>query len=375
MSAEKKKLRIAYYCSNRTVFPPPKDIIAANADVMKDIAQGMMKKGHEVTIYAAKGSSLDGAKIEDLGMPPHKLDMAYPKEGQEKRGWISGVADVHNAYRVTYISELVANSDQYDIIHLHVGRSIFGAPFIKFSKCPIVFTLHDEQVEIFHPLMKFFGDKFNLISISNSQRKTLPDLNYIATVYNGTDVKNITFDPNGGKKFLFLSRVSKEKGLETAIAAAKKAGVGLDIYGPAEKKYFENDIKPLLDDKIQYKGIVGKFSSEWSKAFSSAKALLFPIQWEEPFGLAMTESLSHGTPVITFNRGAVPEVLKDEKTGFICKENTIDSMAEAIAKINDMSEEDYKNMRSSCRKHVEDNFSVEKMVDGYEEIYYKVINK
>ena len=162
-----KKLKIAYYCSNRTVFPPPNNLITANADIMQEISKAMIKKGHNVTIYASKGSSMKKAKIVDLGLPPHKLDYAYKSEE-----WVK---DLHNSYRIAYISELINNSDKYDLIHLHVGRVFFGEPFIKFAKCPIIFTIHENFVPSFGPLMNFYK-KSKLVSISNDSIQINPSL-------------------------------------------------------------------------------------------------------------------------------------------------------------------------------------------------------
>ncbi|MCK4473789.1 glycosyltransferase family 4 protein [Candidatus Parcubacteria bacterium] len=362
----KQKLKIAYYCSNRTIFPPPKNIIAANAGVMLDIAKGMVKKGHDITIYASKGSAMKGAKIIDLGLPPHKLDYAYQSEE-----WVK---DLHIAYRITYISELINNSDKYDLIHLHVGRVIFGEPFIKFAKCPVIFTIHENFIPSFKPLMNFFKQS-NLISISNSQRKTFPDINYISTIYHGVNVDDYPFNQTPQDYCLFMNRISKEKGIEFAIKTAQRAKVNLNIYGPGEKNYLKKSILPFTNKKISYHGMVKKYSPEWFRAYSKAKVLLIPIQWNEPFGLVMIEAMACGTPVIAFNRGSVPEIIKDGITGFICKPNNLNSMVQAVKKIYQMPETEYKKMRYNCRKHVEENFTIEKMVDNYEKVYYEILKK
>lgn len=353
----KKKLKIAYYCSNRTIFPPPKDIIAANTGIMFEIVKGMVKKGHDVTVYASKDSAMKEVKIVDLNLTPHELDPAYQTEE-----WVK---DLHTAYRITYISELIANSDQYDLIHLHVGRVIFGEPFIKFAKCPVIFTIHENFVPAFKPLMIFFKQS-NLISVSNAQRKTFPSLNYISTIYHGVDVNDYPFNPTPENKYLFMGRVSKEKGIEFAIELAQKVNIRLDIYGPGEKNYLKNFVLPQLNQKISYHGMVKKYSPRWYKAYSEAKALLFPIKWSEPFGLVMIEAMACGTPVIAFDKGSVREIIKNGKTGFIVK--NVKEMVEAIKKIDQID-------RRECRKHVEEKFTVEKMVDNYEKVYLEILKK
>lgn len=359
-------MKIAYYSSNRTVFPPPKNVVAANAQIMYDIVQEMIKRGHEVTIYASKGSYAEGAKIVDLGMPPHQFDFAYKNEE-----WVK---DLHIAYRLTYTSEMVANSDNFDLIHFHLGRVIFGEPFLRYVKCPVLFTIHESFVPDLAPLMNFYKYA-NLISISNAQRKIIPSLNYLKTIYHGIDVKNYKFNLRPGKNYLFLSRVSKEKGVEYAIQAAQKVKINLDIFGPGEENYLKSSVKPFLNNNIRYHGGVERYSNEWKNAYVDAKAFLFPIQWEEPFGLVMIEAMAFGTPVIAFGRGSVPEIIKDGETGFIIKPNDINGMAGAIKKIDRMPEAEYQKMRQNCRQHVEKNFTIEKMVDNYEKIYNNLIKK
>jgi glycosyltransferase involved in cell wall biosynthesis len=350
-------MKLAYYCSNRTIFPPPKDIVAANAQVMFDIVNGMIKKGHDVTIYASKGSHVDGAKIVDLGLLPHELDYAYQNEE-----WVK---DIHIGYRLAYISDLIAHSAQYDLIHLHVGRAIFGEPFLKFAKCPVIFTIHETLISHLEPLMNLYP-KANLISISDAQRKIIPSLNYISTIYHGVDINKFPFNPKPDRGLLFLSRVSKEKGVEFAIKVAQKTNSVLDICGPGDEDYLKSAVRPYLNDKIKYHGMVKYGSLEWYQAYSQAKAFLFPVQWEESFGLVMIEALACGTPVIAFNRGSVSEIIKDGETGFIIEPGDINGMAAAVKKIDQID-------RAACRKHVEENFTIEKMIDNYEKIYQKII--
>jgi len=360
----KKKLKIAYYCSNRTIFPPPKNIVAANAEIMSEIVRSMTKKGHNITVYSSRGSAMKGVKIVDLNLPAHKLDPAYQSEE-----WVK---DLHIGYRITYISELINNSSKYDLIHLHVDRVIFGEPFIKFAKCPVIFTIHENFVPHLKPLMNFFKQA-KLISISNAQRKIFPFLNYVSTIYHGVHVENYPFNQTPKNNCLFMNRISKKKGVEFAIKIAQKIKVNLDIYGPGEKNYLKKAVLPYLNHRISYHGMVKKYSSKWYRAYSEAKVLLIPIQWEEPFGLVMIEAMACGTPVIAFNRGSVPEIIKDGKTGFICKPNDLNSIVRAVKKIYQMSEIEYKKMRHNCRKHIEKNFTIEKMVDNYEKLYYKIL--
>ena len=361
-----RKLKIAYYCSNRTVFPPPSGIVAANATVMRDIAAGMAAKGHQVTIYASQGSNFPGAEIVDLDLAAHTLDSAY-----EKSEW---VADLHAAYRMTYVSELVARSAEYDLIHFHVGRAIYGLPFLRYAHCPVVFTLHENLVKEMEPVMRRYPKAF-FVSISDAQRKTLPDLPYVATIHNGIRTEDFSFQEKSGDRCLFLSRVSPEKGVEFAIRATCQAGVGLDIFGPGEREYLNRAVRPHLGADIRYHGLAARLSDTWREAYSQAKVFLFPIQWEEPFGLAMIEALAAGTPVVTFGRGSTAEIIKDGETGFIVPPDDVAAMAAAIRKIYALPEVDYRQMRQACRQHAAQNFSVEKMVDEYEKVYWEILGR
>jgi len=203
------------------------------------------------------------------------------------------------------------------------------------------------------------------VSISNAQRKPAPDLNWIETVYNGLDLKLFPFSAKPRNHYLFLGRLLPTKGVAEAIMAVKRAKQSLIIAGiPNEGYYWEKKIKPSLGKDIKY---VGNIPYEKTyKYYGQAKALLCPIQWEEPFGLTFIEAMACGTPVIAFNRGSVPEVIKDKKVGFIV--NSIGEMTVAIKKINEIS-------RRKCRNWVEKKFSLKKMVDDYEKVFLKIFKK
>ncbi len=359
------KLRIGYYGSNRDLFPTSPDVIAANMDVMEQIVKEMKGRGHEITVYASKGSAMEGVTIIDLDLPPHKLDVAYNHENV--------VQELHIAYRIAYISELIKNSANFDIIHLHVGRAIYGEPFLAFAKCPVVFTVHEHLEKPFEPLMNLYAQTANLVSISDSQRQAMPGLNYVETIYHGVEIENFPFIEQPSDAFLFLSRVSKEKGVEFAIQAANQTNIMLDIHGPGEAAYIAKAITPHMSDRIRYHGLIRKHSQEWYDAYGKAKALIVPIQWDEPFGLVMIEAMACGTPIIAFNRGSVPELVIDGVTGFLCEPNDVDGMAKAMQRMQDMSQEEYLQMRRQCRQHIEKNFTVKKMADQYESLYEKLI--
>jgi glycosyltransferase involved in cell wall biosynthesis len=252
-----------------------------------------------------------------------------------------------------------------DIIHNHIGWRFL--PFAPLFKSPVVTTLHGPLNVPYQQFVYGRFKEFPFISISNSQRKPFKKLNYAATVYNGIDIKEFDFNDNPkGDYFAFLARMSPEKGPVQAIKAAKEAGFKLKMAAKVDavdKEYFEKEVKPLIDGKqIKFLGEIK--TSQKSAFLGNAKGLLVPLQWEEPFGLFMTEAMACGTPVIAFKRGSVPEIIKDKKTGFTVK--TINQMKESMKKINLID-------RKECRKWVEENFTAEKMVSEYEKTYKKLL--
>lgn len=359
-------MKIAYYCSNRETVPHPKNIIAANADVMQNIIEELIKRKKDtITLYAPRGSKIKGVKVINLDLRAHGLDSAFIKED-----WVK---NVYTAYILRYMTQLVKDSYKYDLIHLHTGKLYMAMPFADICKCPVLITIHQKLDPHEKLILQQFKTAY-LVSISNNQRKPIPNLPYIATIYHGVDTNKFFFNPNGSSKYLFMSRISPEKGVESAIKAAKKEDVFLNIYGPGEKKYLQEAVLSNVDKKILYRGIAKNKESTWYNAYKNSKALIFPIQWDEPFGLVLIESMASGTPVIAFKRGSVCEIVIDGKTGFLVDPRKgWHGIADAIKKMESLSEAEYRQMRINCRKHVEKNFTIEKMVDGYEKVYAKVI--
>lgn len=344
--------------------PPPTGVVYAPMDIAKWVAEGLTARGHEVDLFAPVGSSAKVRKVIDLGLNPLKQDdkiLSLPNVGQAEKAKIFGLWD---EYLIAQMFNAVERGE-YDIIHVHpVDRALPIA--LSHPEVPIFYTLHDPIFEWRAEIFKMFSSPNQyFVSISDAQRKPAPDLNYAGTVYNGIDMNLFPFSEKGGEDLLFVGRINPNKGVAEAVQAAIKADARLLIVGtPNEGAYWDEKIKPFLNDKIKSVGFVPY--NELYKYYGSAKALLVPIQWEEPFGLVMAEAMACGTPVIAFNRGSVPEVVADGKTGFVV--NTIDEMVEAIGKVDGIS-------RADCRKHVEEKFSVEKMIEGYEKIFLDKLAK
>jgi glycosyltransferase involved in cell wall biosynthesis len=224
------------------------------------------------------------------------------------------------------------------------------------------------------------------VSISKRQQQEMPGINYVATVYNSIVMKNFQFNETGGNDMIWLGRVTKNKGLEAAIKARDTLHKPLTIAGVvdnADKEFYEAEIQPHFEEPLHEV----KTAAAKSTFFGNGKLLLYPLQWEEPFGLVMAEAMACGTPVVAYARGSVPEIVKDGETGFlvnpsdtdirgnyVVKKTGFEGICEAIERMYSLSEENYRAMRKASRKHVEKSFSVEKMVDDYIKVYEKILS-
>ena len=337
-------------------FPLPPKTYGGTELVVYNLGEGLVKKGHEVTLFACKGSKVSA-----------KLDQKWNEPLNIKRVGTKGIIYQNN--RLDYITSI---SDQFDIIHNH--DAIFPILVEEKFKCSFVTTWHSSFFGYNnyiknHPQYKKRMMETKFISISNSQRKGLPGGKFMATVYNGTVDFNDYKLGRGGEYLVWLGRFNDYKGPVDAIKVALKAKEKLILAGSKisrkQKNYFNKSIKKYIDHKkIEYIGEVNL--KQKVKLLKLSSAFLMPIHWEEPFGLVMIEAMACGTPVIAYNRGSVPEIIEDGKNGFIVEENDIDGMVKAVEKIDTID-------RKYCRESVKKRFSIEKMVVGYEEVYKKII--
>ncbi len=318
--------------------------------VVSLLTDELVRRGHEVTLFAS-GDSCSLAELESVHPQALRLDKNVKECG---------------IYEMLQISRVYEQADQFDIIHSHMGCSVL--PAAGLVKTPTVHTLHgiftsDNQKMFMHRRKQPF------VSISNAQRELKLGLNYVATVYNGTDPAQYDFyeQPDSSPYLAFLGRISPEKGVHLAIEIAKRSGWHLKIAGKVDVvdvEYFEQEIKPHIDGKqIEFLGEANH--AQKSALLGGAVATLFPITWREPFGLVMIESMATGTPVIAMNLGSAPEVIEHGKTGFLC--STVDECLAALEQIPTLN-------RADCRQHVVDHFSVKRMVDGYEAVYREIVS-
>lgn len=321
--------------------------------IVSNITEELVKRSHKVYLLAS-GDSKTSAKL----IPVFSTSMRQLPEAKDMK-----IRDALKFIGVGKMLELL-NNIKADIIHNHLGWRFLA--FANFATCPVVTTLHGP---LSVPYMQYIHKKFaqfNFVSISNSQRKPLPELNFVSTVYNGIDISKFEFNDKPEDYFAFLGRMSPEKGPIQAIQIAKLAGVKLKMAAKidaVDTEYFKKEVEPLIDGKqIEFIGEIGP--EEKSDFLKNAIGLIAPIQWEEPFGLFFIEAMACGTPVIACKRGSVPEIVKNGENGFIVE--TVEEGAKAVKKIETID-------RMGCRKHVEKYFTTEKMVDGYEKVYEKIL--
>ncbi len=355
-----RPLRIAQLVLPWIPLPPPG--YAGTERVVYHLTEGLVKRGHQVTLFAS-GDSKTSAKLE--AVIPKAMGLQ-----ENVKSTLGG-----SFYPLLHVAHCFEMGDQFDIIHSHA--QFLGLPFGAACKTPSIHTFHriyefvnpDEKELVFH-----FGPKLNFTSISNAQR--VPGVNYVATVYNGVDTTAYTPLPTKPTRdYLFWAgRVIDKKGPEEAIVVAQKLGLPLVMAGEVtEPEYFEKVIKPHIDGvKIQLaqhenrEGMV--------TLYQNAKVTIVPTKWNEPFGLVPVESLACATPVVSYARGGVVETITDG-TGYLVDEKAgTDGLLEKVKAIVDMDSASYQSMCEKCRQHVLEHFSVEKMVDEYEKVYEKILN-
>ncbi len=345
-------MRIAQIAPVVERVPPPK--YGGTELVVSNITEELIKRGHDVHLFAS-GDSLTSAELHAM----------YPTSLRAV-DWESHYVELRDAGMHIQMGAIVKSlmSGGFDVVHNHIGWRLL--PFADLLPCPVVTTLHGVLTSPFTQANLYAFSHLPYISISDAQRAPLPRLNYAATVYNGIDLDSFEFQEKPGDYVAFLGRITPLKGIKEAILAAQKAKIRLVIgakVDPIDQDYYEQEIKPLIDGKmVQFIGEVDHAGKV--ELLKNARALLALIQWEEPFGLFMVESLACGTPVIAMPRGSVPEIIVDGEHGFIVR--TVAQAAAAIKKVTAID-------RRVCRKRAQEKFTIGHMVDGYEAVYRKLV--
>ena len=347
-----KKLKIAQIAPIILNIPPKTR--GGTEKIVYDLTENLIDKGHDVTLFATKSAKTSA-----------KLKYSFEKGlvSYNQKNWAKQTMTYLNFNH--FINSIAQIKNEFDVIHIHFNQT--AMPIYKYTKIPCLITYHFPINKIVH--QELSKDKnYNPVAISNSHKNNNKKIKGV--VYNGLNLNEVKFNPKNQDYWVIAGRITPDKGIHQAIQICNKLNKKLYIIGKVytnmkkSVEYFNKKIKPYLGKNVNFLGEMSH--SKLLKTFSKAECFIFPIQWEEPFGLVMIEAMATGTPVIAFNRGAVPEVVKNGKTGFVVKDiNQAIKAGRAISEIN----------RHDCRKWVERKFSINKMTDDYLKLYYKIIKK
>lgn len=306
------------------------------------LTEALVARGIDVTLFATL-DSITSAKLDGVVPAPYSEDPTIDAKVWEYR----------------HLSYLFAQADRFDLIH---NQADFPAhAFAPLVRTPMVTTIHGFSSERILPMYQPFQDRVQYVAISEADRH--PSLRYAATIHHGIALEEFPFDPRGGDGLVFFGRIHPDKGAKEAIAAARRSGHRLDIYGIIQDQgYFDASVAPELDDDIRYHGPVG--GTDRARALGKAGALLHLINFDEPFGLSVVEAMACGTPVIAMRRGSMSELIEHGRTGFLVDD--ADDAISAIARIGELD-------RAVVRQRAVERFSVGGMADEYIALYRSVL--
>ena len=330
---------------------PPK-LYGGTERVVSYLTEELVRLGHEVTLFAS-GDSETNARLVAA------CDRAL---------WRDPNCRETLPHHVRLVELVFREARKFDVIHFHCDYVHF--PLLRRHSIPTVTTLHGRVTS--HDLGGLFHEysEAALVSISDDQRRPLPEANWQAMVHHGLPLHLHTFRQQAGDYLLFVGRISPEKRLDRAIEIARRAGrqlkVAAKIYDE-DRSYYQSSIEPLFRESRSFVEFIGEVGGkDKDELMGNAYAFLFPIDWPEPFGLVMIESLACGTPVIAWNNGSVPEILSDGVTGFV-----VDTVDEAVKAVSDVARLD----RGACRRAFEQRFDATRMAHDYLEVYSRLIGK
>lgn len=326
---------------------PPKKY-GGTERIVYHLTEELVRRGHDVTLFAS-GDSITSAR----------LVASSPRALREAR-----VADIYgpNIWTLLNIGRAYAMQDEFDVIHDHTMP--LSLPAANIARTPVVGTNHGGVTEATRDLFVNLV-RPSIVSISRSQVDMLPGINHAGVVYNGLPLSHYPFARTHKGYLLFVGRICLEKGTHFAVQVARALGKKLIIAGKVDtvdEAYFHEYVEPYLTGNIQWVGEVDE--EERNRLMRDAECLLHPVTWMEPFGLVLIEAAACGCPVIAFNKGSIPEVVVDGGTGFV-----VNDMAEMVAAVRRVGSID----RAVCREHVLANFTAERMTDGYEAVYRRLI--
>jgi glycosyltransferase involved in cell wall biosynthesis len=328
----------------------PPTLYGGTERVVSWLTEELVAMGHDVTLFAS-GDSVTSAKLEPV--TPRALRLA-------------GVPDC-TPYNIIMLDKVAARQHQFDIVHFHID--FFHYPLFRRLAHKTVTTLHGRQdLPGLADVYRAFPH-MPLVSISDHQRKPLPPVNWMGTVYHGLPQNLLTEGRGEGGYLAFLGRICADKGILPAIEIARRAGLPLKVAAkvdPVDRRYFEEMVRPVLAESPHVE-FIGEINDAKKPEFlGKARALLFPISWPEPFGLVMIEAMACGTPVIAFDSGSVPEVMEDGLTGFVVKD--IDGAVAAVSRLDRL-------FRPTIRSRFEERFSARAMARDYLRVYKQLTSE
>jgi glycosyltransferase involved in cell wall biosynthesis len=310
--------------------------------VASNIAEGLIKLGVDVTLFAT-GDSITAGKLVSICEKGYEEDHSQDAKVLE----------------CLHISNLMERASEFDIIHNNFD--FLPLTYTGLINTPMITTIHGFSSPRIIPVYKKYNSRGHYVSISNADRS--PELEYMATVYNGLDTKDFKFTEQPKDYLLYFGRIHHDKGPVEAMEIAKKANKKLFIAGIIQdENYFKEKVEPQLNEQIQYIGPAGP--DKRNELLGNALALLHPINFAEPFGMSVAEAMLCGTPVIAFNKGSMPELIQHEKTGFL-----VDTVDEAVDMITQLGSID----RKYCREWANSQFSKEKMAADYLGLYKRIL--
>ncbi len=348
-------MRIAQIAPIIESVPPKK--YGGTERVVYALTEELVRLGHEVTLFAS-GDSLTSAKL--ISVVPKSLRELFP---QNKMNEVYGM----NYMTIFNIGLAYQMQDKFDVIHDHTAH--YGLLAANNSQTPVVMTLHGNFDDNNKRLFQALNNPY-FVTISDAQAKPVPNLNRIGTVYNGLNMTNYPFSNTNEGYLLFVGRISEEKGVHNAIEVANRLrkpliiAAKLDTSHDPDVAYFKKFVKPFINDQIRWIGEVTE--EERNELMSKALAFLHLITWPEPFGLTLIEAMACGCPVVAFRNGSIPEVIEQDKTGFVVE--TVDEAIEAVKQIKNID-------RSYCREYSLTQFGTERMTQGYLRAYKEAITR
>lgn len=340
-------LRIAHLAPLYESVPPAR--YGGSERVVSWLVEELARRGHQVTLFASRCSTTRATLVPVVECARRLADCPL---------------DDPLAWHFRQIGLARERAAEFDVIHSHLDYWPF--PAFRHASVPLLTTLHGRlDMGGLPDIYRYYRD-MPLVSISEAQRDWLPDAHWVANIYHGLPLHDCVPGPGDGGYFVFLGRIAPEKRPDVAIRIAQQAGVRLKIAAkvdPTNREYFKEVIEPLLGNPlIEFIGEVG--DRDKADLLRHATALLFPVLWPEPFGLAMIEAMAYGTPVIARRCGSIPEVVAHGRVGYVCDSD--DELLDAVKRVTQLD-------RGECRRWVERRFTVERMADDYEAVYRMLV--